>query len=84
MSTEPRKNNYYLVIPDDGNHPLADVGVRNELIQRLPELPLIILKTANCDHALVIPSDTELMVIILQFYLMLNEYIPYEPDKNRR
>lgn len=79
-----RKNNYYLVIPDDANHPLTNIEYRNELIQRLPELPLIILKTANCDHALVIPSDTELMVIILQFYLMLNEYIPYEPDKNRR
>jgi len=78
-----KKSNYYLVVPDDENHPLADTVVRNELIRRLPELPLIILKSDNCADALVIPDDEELISIIFDFYLMLDEYIPYEPDQNR-
>lgn len=77
-----KKNNYYLVVPDDANHPLTDAAVRDELMRRLPELPLIILKTANCGDALLIPDDEELVSIIFDFYLMLDEYIPYEPDKN--
>lgn len=79
-----KKNNYYLIVPDDENHPLTDSEVQNELTQRLPELPLIILKMDNCADALVIPDDEELVSIIFDFYLMLNEYIPYEPEKNRR
>ena len=79
-----KKNNYYLVVTDDVNHPLTDSAVRDELIRRLPELPLIILKTADCGDALLIPDDEELVSIIFDFYLMLDEYIPYEPDKNRR
>lgn len=79
-----KKNNYYLVVPDDENHPLTDTAVRDELMRRLPELPLIILKTANCGDALLIPDDEELVSIIFDFYLMLDEYIPYEPDTNRR
>ncbi len=79
-----QKNNYYLVVPDDANHPLTDTVVRDELMRRLPELPLIILKTANCADALLIPDDEELVSIIFDFYLMLDEYLPYEPDKNHR
>ena len=78
-----KKNNYYLIVPDDDTHPLADTEVRYELIWRLPELPLIILKIDNCADALVIPDDEELISIIFDFYLMLDEYIPYEPDQNR-
>lgn len=77
-----KKNNYYLVVPDDANHPLSDTIVRDELMRRLPELPLIILKTANCADALLISDDEELVSIIFDFYLMLDEYIPYEPDKD--
>ena len=35
-------------------------------------------------EALLIPDDEELVSIIFDFYLMLDEYIPYEPDKNHR
>ncbi|MBK7354356.1 MAG: hypothetical protein IPJ05_13310 [Nitrosomonas sp.] len=78
-----RKNNYYLIVPDDENHPLMNIDVQNELIHRLPELPVIVVKMDNGAGALVIPDDEELVSIILDFYLMLDEYIPYEPDKNR-
>lgn len=78
-----RKNNYYLIIPDEPDHPLMDIEVQNELIKRLPELPLIIIKMDDNTEALVIPGDGELASIILDFYLMLDEYIPYEQDKNR-
>lgn len=78
-----RKSNYYLIVPDDMNHPLMDIEVQNELIRRLPELPLIVVKMDSNTEALVIPDDGELVSIILDFYLMLDEYIPYEPDKNR-
>ena len=79
-----RKNNYYLIVPDDQNHPLMDSEVQNELIRRLPELPIIVVKMDNGAGALVILDDEELVSIILDFYLMLDEYRPYEPDKNRR
>lgn len=78
------KNNYYLIVPADENHPLANSEVRNELIRRLPELPLIILRVDNCADALVIPNDWILTSIILEFYQLLDQYIPYEPEKNRR
>ena len=78
-----RKNNYYLIVPDDENHPLMNIDVQNELIHRLPELPVIVVKMDNGAGALVIPDDEELVSIILDFYLMLDEYMPYEPDKNR-
>jgi len=79
-----RKNNYYLIVPDDQNHPLMDIEVQQELIRRLPELPLIIVRMGGDTEALIIPNDEEFVAIILDFYLMLDEYIPYEPDKNRR
>ena len=79
-----KKPNYYLIVPEDDNHPLMDIDVRNQLIQRLPEVPLIILKGDNGSEALLIADDDELATIILDFYLMLDEYRPYEPKQSDR
>lgn len=76
-----KKNNYYVVIPDDPTHPLIDTGIREELMRRLPELPLIFLKSSNQENALVIPESEELASLIFDFYLMLDKYTPYSsPD----
>lgn len=76
------KHNYYLVIPNDKNHPLMNMEVRNDLIRRVPQIPLIMINTSVPHDALLVADDEDLVSIILDFYLMLDEYRPYEPKKN--
>jgi hypothetical protein len=78
------KNNYYCIVPNDASHALANPDIRVELIQKLPELPLIILHTEDGEDALLIPDDYDLASLIFDFYQLLNEYRPYEPAKNNR
>ena len=78
------KNNYYCVVPNDGSHALANPDIRAELMQKLPELPLIILHAEGGEDALLIPDDYDLASLIFDFYDLLNEYRPYEPEKDNR
>lgn len=79
-----RKNNYYCIVPNDASHALANPDIKVELMQKLPELPLIILHTDGGEDALLIPDDYDLASLIFDFYQLLNEYRPYEPAKNTR
>jgi hypothetical protein len=79
---DEEKNNYYCIVSGDSNHPLSDPDVRAELMRKLPDLPLIILRTEDCQDVLVIPDDADLASLIFDFYQMLNKYRPYEPDKD--
>lgn len=78
------KNNYYCIVPNDDSHALANPDIRTELMQKLPELPLIILHSDDGKDALLIPDDYDLATLIFHFYQLLNEYRPYEPAKNNR
>ena len=78
------KNNYYCIVPNDGSHALTNPDIRAELMQKLPELPLIILHTEEGEDALLIPDDYDLASLIFDFYQLLNEHRPYEPAKNNR
>ncbi|SEA76780.1 TIR domain-containing protein [Thiothrix caldifontis] len=79
---DEEKNNYYCIVSGDSNHPLSDPDVRAELTRKLPDLPLIILRTEDCQDVLVIPDDADLASLIFDFYQMLNKYRPYEPEKD--
>lgn len=65
------KKNYYLVVSlntsDEERNPLADEKVRDQLNERLPELPVIVMKNAPTTD-LYVSSDRDLMAEIYNFY----------------
>jgi len=71
------RKNYFLVLSDLPDSPLADKDVQEKIKNLLPDLAFITLK-ANQQEETFIVEDTELMVAISEFFTTLEDYKPNE------
>ncbi|HBZ29546.1 MAG TPA: hypothetical protein DEO56_02980 [Nitrosomonas nitrosa] len=69
------RKNYFLLLPEDSNSPLADNDVQKKIRALLPDLSFIRLKSGANEETFVV-EDVELMVAISDFYKTLEAYKP--------
>ncbi len=77
QADDREKKNYYFLVLNKRNEKnyLEIPTVRNELKQRLPDLPIITLKH-NADSMMFVSSDRALMTAIYDFHVQINTYLP--------
>lgn len=69
------RKNYFLLIPNEANSPLANAEVQTKIKNLLPDLSFIRIKSGHREEAFIV-EDADLMVAISEFYKTLEEYKP--------